>query len=408
MAITPQKPAIDTRQGRISIALSIISGHAIKHIYVSGLAVIIMPQIKIGLGLTKTQFGSLATARQITHSLSTFTSGYLADRYSSKAALILCISLGLMGVSHSIAGFAPHYLAILGAMFLVGIGPALYHPPALSTLSHRFPDLRGLIVSLHGTAANVGGLLGPITVVGLLTFMTWQYVLKISVFPAILAGILVWAIMHSAPKRKTPGVATFGEYILSVQELLKNKVVIILVLATGLRAISENAMDAYLPLYLIDDLNLEGWKVAVFLGIAQTAGIVTQPGLGYLSDRYGRKIILVPGTASIAFLSLILAATMPEPLLLIIIVARGAFGFSLHHIYIAASLDAAHGHVQSTVVALIYGASFLGTFSPLIGGLLADMYGIQSIFMYSGSVLLLSTLLLLSVRISSPKANNKK
>ena len=43
--------------------------------------------------------------------------------------------------------------------------------------------------------------------------------------------------------------------------------------------------------------------------------------------------------------------------------------------FIAAGMDVARGNVQSTVVSLIYGAGFLGTFSPWFAGYLVDRFG---------------------------------
>ena len=90
------------------------------------------------------------------------------------------------------------------------------------------------------------------------------------------------------------------------------------------------------------------------------------------------------------------------------IVAKGAFTFSLHHIFIAAALDSSRGHLQSTVVALIYGAGFVGTFSPYVAGLIADEYGIHSAFVFGGSILVLPPLLLLLIKIPRPESAEER
>ena len=57
---------------------------------------------------------------------------------------------------------------------------------------------------------------------------------------------------------------------------------------------------------------------------------------------------------------------------------------------------------HSTVVSLVYGAGFVGTFSPYIAGLISDRYGIHSAFIYGGAVLVLPTILLIVARGPSP------
>ena len=45
---------------RTLLAVVVVVGHAIKHVFNSGMRALIMPEIKIGLGLSGSQFGSLA------------------------------------------------------------------------------------------------------------------------------------------------------------------------------------------------------------------------------------------------------------------------------------------------------------------------------------------------------------
>ena len=129
----------EVRIGRNKLAATVVVAHAFKHIYNSGLQTIILPEIKRGLDLTATQFGSLAFARQASGWVVTIIAGYLGDRYPNRASLILAISLSLMGISFFLAGRAPNYWLMFLAMLFVGLGPSLFHPPAIGALSRRYP-----------------------------------------------------------------------------------------------------------------------------------------------------------------------------------------------------------------------------------------------------------------------------
>ena len=100
------KPELTRR--RNIIAATIVVAHAIKHIYLSGTSALIMPEIKIGLGLSRSQFGSLATSNAVAWWASSMAAGYLGDRFSNRVGLMLGISLGLMGGSYALAGSAPN------------------------------------------------------------------------------------------------------------------------------------------------------------------------------------------------------------------------------------------------------------------------------------------------------------
>jgi MFS family permease len=383
----------EIKRGRNRLAFTVVLGHAIKHIYNSGFQSILLPEIKLGLGLSATQLGTLAFSRQLTGWVTTIAAGYLGDRFANRASLMLGISLSLMGVAYFIAGSAPNYLTMVGAMLLVGIGPSLYHPPAIGALSRKFPDKRGFAISLHGTGGSVGEVLGPLAAAGALTVLVWRDVLQASMFPAIIGAILIWSMMRNVPGQ-VAGTSTTWAYLRTVGNLLKKGRLAVLVVVTALRSMGQSATAIFLPVYLREDLEMSAARVAIYLALAQVVGIFVQPLMGHYSDRFGRKIVLVPAMTVMGLLFFALTFAEPGAQLVITIIALGAFLYSLHTIFIAAAMDVAGGEVQSTVVSLIYGASFLGTLSPVFAGIIADRYGTHITFVYGGAVVLLATAVL--------------
>ena len=396
--MTSPPPPQDIRQGRNRLAAIIVVGHGIKHVYNSGLNSLLLPEIKIDLGLNGSQFGALISVRQVTAWATTLGAGYLGDRFINRAPLMLGFSLGLLGVAFLLAGYASSFWTMLLVMLLIGIGPSLFHPPALGVLSRRFPDRRGFAISLHGTGGIAGEVVGPLVVGGVLTLMTWQGLMQASLFPALIAGILIWATMRAVPSKELVTSSAQG-YLFSLVSLLKNRVILFLVLATALRSMSDAAVGSFLPVYLREDLEFSKMQVAVYLSLAQVAGLGAQPAMGYISDRVGRKAVLVPCMAANGLLAIALAFANSGVQLALTVVARGAFIFSLHHILVATATDYAPGRLQSTVVSLIYGAGFLGTFSPYLAGLIADKFQIHSVFIYGGSAALLGAVVLSSLEL---------
>jgi MFS family permease len=128
--------------------------------------------------------------------------------------------------------------------------------------------------------------------------------------------------------------------------------------------------------------------------------------MGWISDKYGRKIVLMPAMTVLGVLFIALNYVSDGYQLVLNILAMGAFVYSLHTIFIAAAMDVSKGKAQSTVVSLIYGASFLGTVSPIIAGLIVDEFGLKSAFIYSGIVALAATLVLGLLKL--PKNENRQ
>ena len=388
----------EIRRGRNQLAATVVLGHAVKHIYNSGLNSVIMAAIKDDMGLTGAQFGLLSTSQRMTSGATTMLAGYLGDRFANRSGLMLLISLSVMGISFYLLGSAPNYSLLLAIMLLVGIGPSLYHSPAIASLSRKFPDRRGFAISLHGTGGSVGEVVGPVLVGGLIsgTYLVafeWSDVLHISVGPALFFAALIYLMMRNIPTAATD-IESASAYFNSLKSLLRRPAMISLVGVTALRSTGQSAVMAFLPVYLNEELGYEFVVIGLFMSGAQVTGIVVQPIMGYLSDRFGRKIVLVPCTAIMGLLIATLKFADPGVFLILTVLAMGAFLYSLHTIYIASAMDVAEGQAQSTVVSLIYGASFLGAFSPWIAGVIVDRTETSNAFIYGGVMVIIGAIIL--------------
>ena len=410
----------EIRRGRNRLAITVVLGHAIKHMYNSGLQSVILAVMKDDLGLTATQFGLLSTSGRVTSGATTMVAGYLGDRFANRSGVMLMISLSMMGISYFLLGIAPSYWLMLAAMLLVGIGPSLYHSPAIAALSRKFPDKRSFAISWHGTGGSVGEVIGPILTGGLIhgvyfVAFKWNEVLQISVGPALIFGLLIYLMMRGIPTASTE-TESLRDYFTSLFKLLRRRGMQALVLTTALRSMGQGAMMAFLPVYLLEDQGISAIVIGLFLSSIQFVGILAQPAMGWLADKFGHKRVLVPGTVALGLLMIALKfAPTDDPLMIdivllnitlpglqfgIIALAMGAFLYALHAIYIAAAMDVSQGEAQSTVVSLIYGASFLGAFSPFLAGVIVDFGTTSDAFVYGGVMVFLAGVVLAMIRLT--------
>ena len=129
----------DLLKGRNQLAVTVIVGHAVKHVFNSALP-LLLAMMKADMGFTGTQYGLVAGMARGTSGATTMVAGYLGERFANRSGLMLFTSLALMGFSYFLLGIAPSFGWVLAVMFLLGIGPSLYHPPAIASLSRKFPD----------------------------------------------------------------------------------------------------------------------------------------------------------------------------------------------------------------------------------------------------------------------------
>ena len=399
------------RSGLLMIA-TIVAGHTIKHIYISGFQTIILPEIKIGMGLSNTMLGGLATARQATGGATTLAAGYMGDRFSSYSGLLLTLSLAIMGISYFLVGSALTYPLMLAAMLLVGLGPSIFHPPALGALSRRFPKRRGFVISLHGTGGSLGEAAGPLiaaAAVGGVTWIAlsfsgleWRGTMQWSIIPALIAAAMMGMILRNIPMGEG-GTTSLRGYFNSLGRLLGNRSLLAILGISALRALGQSSTVIFLPVFLRDDLGFSLTRVAIYLSLSQLAGIGAQPFMGALSDRLGRKAVLVPAQAAFGVLLIALRFVPTGFPLVVVIVAMGTFLYSLQALFLATASDMGGPEVQATTASLVYGTTFISaTISPLLAGMIADTLGIRSAFLYGAAMLLAAAVAMSILKLPRP------
>lgn len=156
----------------------------------------------------------------------------------------------------------------------------------------------------------------------------------------------------------------------------------------------------FLSLYLAKDLNVFNEKeITIWAGAIFAANFATsfifQPLWGKLSDKYGRKVMLLRSGFGMAIVtSLMGLATAPWHLLGLRLLNGVISGFNPAAVSLISSsapedrMGFAMGTVQSGSVA----GTILG---PLIGGLLAGYIGYRPIFYITGALILIASLLAL-------------
>lgn len=158
----------------------------------------------------------------------------------------------------------------------------------------------------------------------------------------------------------------------------------------------------FLTLYLQFDLGLsDPHEISVWAGIIFAGNFVTafifQPIWGKVSDRFGRKMMLLRSGFGMAIVMVLMGfATNPWHLLLLRMLNGTISGFNPASIALVSTttpkekMGFAMGTLQSGAMA----GTILG---PFIGGLLADAVGYRPIFYITGALLFLASLLALFV-----------
>ncbi len=376
------------------IALAV--GHTLMHCIQQGWF-IILPSVKETFGLNDVQYGAIDSIRSASNSALQIPAGAMSDLLCKHWGIIVSSALFGLGLAYGLLGAAPNYPTVLLAAVLIGISIALWHPAALSVLSARLAERRGLALSMHGMGGNLGNTVGPALIGLIIGAMTWQAATWIMAIPITLFAAVLFCML-----RKIPGLdgnAGNGKgYLYALKSLLKNKIIIGVVIAGGIRAMGTSSVFAFFSLYCREDLGFSPTKVGIYYAMMMASGIVSQPLLGYLSDRLGRKIVIIPSLIMMGVFEIVLVWSGAGIGLALVAICIGLFIYAIGAVIQAAVMDLASVETGATTIALIFGTSALFSVpAPTLAGWLSDTYGTPYVFLGSGGLVLLSALIFMFI-----------
>jgi MFS family permease len=387
------------------LLISLALGHTLMHCFQQGWY-IVLPSVKESFGLSDVQYGGIESIRSASNTAVQIPSGAISDILRKRWVIIVSSALLGVGFAYAVLGLARNYGAVLLAAILVGISIALWHPPALSVLSARLADRRGMALSIHGMGGNLGNTVGPAMIGMIIGSLTWQAATWIMAAPIIFLAIMLWIVLRKVPGREGEGV-TGRNYVSTLVGLLKNRIILGLIVSGGIRSMGTVSIFAFFSLYCREDLGFGPAKAGFYFTTMMASGIASQPLLGYMSDRFGRKIVLIPSMVLMGFLEILLVWAGSGIGLVIVTISIGLFIYALGAILQAALMDEAPEEGGATTIAILFGSSALFTIpSPTIAGWLSGTYGTPSVFIYSGCLVLLSALILMFLSIDKKKGGS--
>ena len=411
--MTTKKISTSQNKDRWALAALILFGHTIKHIYVSALNVTLLPTIKQSLNLSATTYGSVNLAGRITSMTTTFFSGFLGDKYARRSGTLLGISLFITGISYMMLSYSDTILLLTISMLITGIGPSMYHAPALATLAKKFPEKQAFALSLHGTGGSLGETFGPLIFGSLLIstlLIGWEQAMRVSSIIPIFVGILGGSAINYFLRNDITKKVNLKDYYSGLQIIFTNKLLIILIIAAAIRGMGESALDTFLPVFFLENWKYSVNRIAIYKSLMRASGTITQPLLGIIVDKSNPLTLLIPSLLFLGFMCLTIPfindiKLLSIPVIPIVLLLMGIFEFSLQTIFVSLGLDIARINkkesedMKSTIVALMWGAMSLGLISPVIGGVIADNIGMQYTIIYSGILILISSLGLMFLKV---------
>jgi MFS transporter, FSR family, fosmidomycin resistance protein len=385
-------------------------GHSLTHWYPATFY-LLLPIIGKELGLSYTQIGLVMTCQYIAGAVANVPGGILVDTVGRKGVL-MALSLFWVGFPYLLMGFTHGYLMLLGCVALVGFGNSLWHPTAIPTLARRFPERKGLVLSLHGMGGNAGDALAPLVVGALLAVLTWREVVIVNVVPGLVMSLLLLVFLGTLrvgvvakhrheKKAETHDEApaqTLADYFRGVPALFRNRSLVILTASSAFRSMTQNALLTFLPVYLAYEMGYSPFWVGAGMFALQAAGFAASPIAGHLSDTMGRRSIMMTSMFMTAVVLVFMAFAGKSHAFIVFIAILGFFLYAIRPVLQAWLLETTPKNMGGTSIGILFGAQALGaSVAPLIGGIIADRYGLISTFWFLAFTIVVANLFIFAM-----------
>jgi len=370
---------------RVGGVLALAAGHATHDTYTAFLPPL-LPVLIGTFSLSTTQAGLLSVFLQLP-SLAQPLVGHLADRHN----LRLLVTAGLAGtvVSMSLLGVAPGYWALAILITLTGVCSACFHavgPVMAGNLSGR---RLGQGMGIWMVGGELGRTVGPLVLVTTVGWLTMRGT------PALMVAGLAVAVALAARVGHAPVRAAGALENLPWQQALAGMGSMVLPLGGIIlaRSFAVAALSTYLPT-LLSRQGTSFWLAGASLSLFEAAGAVGALLGGSLSDRLGRRRVLLASTLATPLLMFVFLAArgwLRLPLLLLL----GLFGLSVTPVIMALvqeSVPNSRALANGVYMAANFGASAIAL---LALGAMGDLVGLPAAFAVSAVLMLASLPLLL-------------
>lgn len=308
-----------------------------------------LPKIMAVFNTNPSKIQWIVTAYMLTLGVSMPVSGFLGDRYGYKRMYLLALALFVAG--SALCGMAWNVESLIIARIIQGLGGGIMQPIGMAILYQNYPRSRmGMVLGFWGIAAMLAPAIGPTLGGYLVDNATWRLVFYINLPIGALALLLGVMILKETELQKrsefdtiglvtsTTGfatlllalsqgndhgwtspyilsllfLATFSLTVMAINELTHPDPVLDLRLFTNytftlaliigcIISIGMFGVIFLMPMLLQSVLGQSATQTGLIMFPAALASGIMMPLSGRLFDRYGPKVVAVPGLAIIVY-----------------------------------------------------------------------------------------------------------
>ncbi|MGE3959293.1 MAG: MFS transporter [Vicinamibacterales bacterium] len=252
----------------------------------------LLPLFARDLGASPSMIGIVVGASTLTGIFVKMPAGALSD-ILGRRPLLLAGALVFALMPFTYLG-ASSLAALIVLRILHGSATAVFGPVASATVSDLAPlAQRGAWLGTYATAQGAGQALGPALAGYLIASGRFDLAFIAAGVVGLAVPLIVGTWSPSLPVHETP--ARWPAFRAGLLEVLRHRLILVTSSAHAAQFVLNGALSAFLPLYGRDVFGLTtpqlGW---LFAGQTVTT-LAARPFIGAMSDRVGRRGVIVAG-----------------------------------------------------------------------------------------------------------------
>ena len=238
----------------------------------------------------------------------------------------------------------------------------------------------------------------------------------LNVVPGLLISLLLLVFMGTlqlgrkkpasavvSTSQEDPATQSLANYVTGLRQLLRNRSLVVLSTSGAFRSMTQNALLTFLPLFLAREMGYSMFLIGVSMFALQAAGFAAAPVAGHLSDRLGRRSVVMTSMAMTAAVLLFMALAGKSQAFVALIAVLGFFLYALRPVLQAWLLETTPTNMGGSSIGILFGTQSLGaSVGPLIGGLIADRYGLGATFYFLAGTIVCANLFILLMPKGEP------
>lgn len=264
----------------------------------------ILPRIGEELHIAEALLGTLVTAYSLMVGIFAVISGPISDRIGRRRILLL--GTGIMTLALLLHSLVTGYLSFLLVRIFAGIAGGVLSGAAVSYIGDFFPYHRRGWATGWVMSGNAFGQIAGIPV-GVLLAGTFGFKAPFLLFAITMAltFLLVWSRVPQPDVALARERVTVAGSIRGYREILGRPGVAAGALAFFLMFLGVAFYVVYFPTWLETERGATARQIALLFLVGGVANVLTGPNAGRISDRVGRKPIIIASCAGLSVVMLL-------------------------------------------------------------------------------------------------------